>query len=80
MKNLNGASVEKAIMEVLETVTHKDLSSMTMDTPLTEVGLTSIQIISVCALLEGKLGDSPNFRKLIGMKTIGDILSYYMAD
>lgn len=78
MEELNPKVVEETILNVLGTVTRADISGLTMETPLTEVGLKSIQLISVSALLDEKLGIAPNFRTLIGMETIGQIRDYIL--
>lgn len=77
MENLNQETVEKTIMEVLNTVCGSS-EGFTMDTPLEEINLKSLQLISISALLEEKLGYAPNFRSLINMKTIGDIRDYIL--
>lgn len=78
MENLTAAQVEEVILEVLATVTKMDVSNVTMDTPLSEIGLKSIQLISVSALLDEKLGDAPNFRALMGMQKVQDIRDYIL--
>lgn len=75
---MNQEKVEQVIMEVLETVTKKDVSAYTMDTFLEEVDFQSIQLISFSALLEEKLGDAPNFRALMNMKQLKDIRDYIL--
>lgn len=75
---MNPTAVEETILSVLATVTKSDISGLTMDTPLAELGLKSIQLVSLCALLDEKLGDGPNFRALMGMEKIGDIRDYVL--
>jgi acyl carrier protein len=51
---------------------------MTMETTLAEIGMKSIQLISVSALLEEKLGDAPSFRALMNMEKIKDIRDFIL--
>ena len=72
-------NVEEIILNVLATVTKQDVSNLTMDTPLADIGLKSIQLISVSALLDEKLDDAPNFRQLMGMEKISDIRDFVVG-
>ena len=78
MENLNAAVVEETILEVLKTVTQADTSAVTMDTDLMDLNLKSIELISLSALLDEKLGEAPNFRALISMKKVRDIRDYIL--
>ena len=78
MYNLNTALVEETILEVLKTVTQKDTSAVTMDTDLADLNLKSIELISLSALLDEKLGEAPNFRALMNMKTVQEIRDYIL--
>lgn len=69
-------NIEETILNVLATVTKQDASNLSIDTPLADIGLKSIQLISVSALLEEKLGDAPNFRQLMGMEKVSDIRDF----
>lgn len=71
-------NLEETILNVLATVTKLDVSTMSMETTLAELGLKSIQLISVSALLEEKLGDAPNFRALMKMEKIKDIRDFLL--
>ena len=77
MEGYNKNEVEQVILEVL-TTTCEGVENISMDTPLVDINLTSIQLISVSALLEDKLGYAPNFRSLINMEKVGDIRDYIM--
>jgi acyl carrier protein len=78
MENLNAAVVEETILEVLKTVTQADTSAVTMDTDLMDLNLKSIELISLSALLDEKLGEAPNFRALMSMKKVRDIRDYIL--
>ena len=78
MENLNAAGVEETILEVLKTVTQADTSAVTMDTDLMDLNLKSIELISLSALLDEKLGEAPNFRALMSMKKVRDIRDYIL--
>lgn len=78
MDNTNVKVVEETILNVLATVTKSDIKTMNMETTLAEIGLKSIQLISVSALLDEKLGDAPNFRDLMKMEKIKDIRDYML--
>ena len=67
----------ETIINVLATATKRDPGEFNIDMSMEEIGLKSIQLISTIALLEDKLGDAPNFRKLMGMEKVSDILEYY---
>ncbi|MCI8991818.1 MAG: acyl carrier protein [Eubacterium sp.] len=77
MESFNVNEVEKAIIEVLSTVC-EEKGEISMETSLADIDLKSIQLISVSALLEERLGYAPNFRALIGMEKVGDIRDYIM--
>jgi len=70
--------VEETILEVLKTVTQADTSAVTMDTDLMDLNLKSIELISLSALLDEKLGEAPNFRALMSMKKVRDIRDYIL--
>lgn len=78
MDTQNVNNVENTILNVLATVTKQDATALSMDTPLAEIGLKSIQLISVSALLDEKLGEAPNFRALMGMEKVSDIRDYIL--
>lgn len=78
MENLSRAEVEQVVLEVLSTSTGIEVNAMSMDTPLAELHIKSIQVIGISALLEEKLGYAPNFRALIGMEKISDICDYIL--
>lgn len=78
MENLNAAVVEETILEVLKIVTQADTSGVTMDTDLLDLNLKSIELISLSALLDEKLGEAPNFRALMSMKKVQDIRDYIL--
>ena len=77
MESLNKEIVEQTIMSVLETV-YGSKEGLSMDTQLEDMHLKSLQIISLSALLEEKLGYAPNFRAIINMKTIGDVRDFIL--
>jgi len=77
MENLNKETVEQTIMNVMNTI-YGTTEGLTMDSNLEDLALKSLQIISISALLEEKLGYAPNFRSLINMKTLGEIRDYIL--
>jgi len=78
MEELSRSEVEQIVLEVLGIATDTDPANYTMETPLEEINLKSMQLISVAALLEEKLGYGPNFRALMGMSKVGDIADYVL--
>ena len=78
MEELNRNEVEQTVLEVIGIATETDASSYSMDTQLADINLKSMQLISISALIEEKLGYGPNFRALMGMSTVGDIVEYIL--
>lgn len=70
-------SIEKLVIEKVAMIAKKDASAITSDTLLQEeLNLKSIDYVGLSATLENELGDAPNFKEMLSMKTIGDIVDF----
>lgn len=72
----NQQSIEEQVREVIAFSTQKDINEVTVNTLFSELALKSIQYIGLCALLEEKLSIAPNFRELMSMTRVGDVVQY----
>jgi acyl carrier protein len=70
-------AIEKLVIEKLAMVAKKDQDAITSETLLQEdLGLKSIDYVGLSATLENELGDAPNFKEMLGMQKVGDIVDF----
>jgi acyl carrier protein len=72
------ATVHKAIADVLERA-GREPGAMDNDRPLLDVGLTSLDLAAVIAVLQARLKVDPFFVKksITDMRTVGDLCGAY---
>jgi acyl carrier protein len=70
-------AIEKLVIEKLAMIAKKDQDAITSETLLQEdLGLKSIDYVGLSATLENELGDAPNFKEMLGMQKVGDIVDF----
>lgn len=70
-------AIEKLVIEKLAMIAKKDKDAITPETLLQEdLGLKSIDYVGLSATLENELGDAPNFKEMLGMQKVEDIVDF----
>ena len=67
-------SIEGRVLEIIATASHRNLADLENETALQDLGINSMDVLTMVFELEEELGITVDTKALAGLVTIGDVI------
>ena len=79
METLNRAEVETRVRELLAETLHRDSAEIRLDDRLEDLGVASIDLITLVFELEDAFGRTLEDEDIAGLTTVGSVVDFLVA-